>query len=63
MSKAMTIAGMVVAGLIGLIFALDLVGGESFGPFGGASKTMDIGALVSAAILGYLSRDAFREAR
>jgi len=60
MSKAMTIAGMVVAGLIGLMFALDLAADI---PFGGHSNLMDIGAIVSAAILGYLSWDAFRDAR
>lgn len=59
MSKALTIAGMVVAGLVGLIFAMDLAVGV---PFGGASKIMDIGAVISAAILGYLSWDAFRDA-
>lgn len=58
MSKAMTIAGMVVAGLIGLIFAMDLAVGI---PFGGVSPVMDIGALISSAILGYLSWDAFRD--
>lgn len=59
MSKAMTIAGMVVAGLIGLLFAADLLVSI---PFGGHSTVMDVGAIVSAAILGYLSWDAYRDA-
>ena len=32
-------------------------------PFDGASKTMDVGAVVAAAILGYLSWDELREVR
>ncbi|MCC6492470.1 MAG: hypothetical protein IT424_05560 [Pirellulales bacterium] len=60
MSKAMTIAGMVVAGLVGLIFLLDLIVGM---PFGKANLVMDVGALVCAAILGYLSWDALRDVR
>ena len=60
MSKAMTILGMVVAGLVGLVFVLDLVAGI---PFGGASMMMNIGAIIGAAILGYLSWDAMRDIR
>jgi uncharacterized membrane protein YuzA (DUF378 family) len=60
MSKALTIVGMVVAGLVGLLFAVDLVASI---PFGGASKMMNIGALIGAAILGYLSWDAMRDIR
>lgn len=60
MSKAMTILGMAVAGLVGLVFVLDLAVGI---PFDRANLTMDIGALLAAAILGYLSWDALREVR
>ena len=60
MSKAMTIVGMVVAGLVGIVFVLDLAAGI---PFGGLSMMMDIGAVISSAILGYLSWDAFREVK
>ncbi|MBA3484619.1 MAG: hypothetical protein H0T51_22675 [Pirellulales bacterium] len=60
MSKAMTIVGMVVAGLVGLVFLLDLVAGITFG---GASVMMNIGAIIGAAILGYLSWDAMRDIR
>lgn len=60
MSKAMTILGMVVAGLVGLAFLLDLAVGI---PFDGANWVMDVGALLAAAILGYLSWDALRDVR
>jgi len=60
MSKAMTILGMVVASLVGLVFVLDLAVGI---PFDRANMVMDIGALIAAAILGYLSWDALREVR
>jgi hypothetical protein len=56
----MTILGMVVAGLVGLVFILDLAVGI---PFDRANLVMDIGALIAAAILGYLSWDALREVR
>ncbi len=65
MSKAMTIAGLVVAGLIGLVFTADLLLGM---PFGGTSDRpwgmmMDIFSVISAGILGYLSWHAMREIR
>ncbi|RIK79410.1 MAG: hypothetical protein DCC67_10580 [Planctomycetota bacterium] len=60
MSKAMTIVGMVVAALVGLTFLLDLAVGV---PFGRASLVMDVGALIAAALLGYLSWDAMQEVR
>lgn len=59
MSKALTIVGMVVAGLVGAAFAADLAIGI---PFDGASMIMDVGAVGASAILGYLSWDAFRDA-
>jgi hypothetical protein len=58
MAKAMSIAGMIVAGLVGLMFAVDPILGF---PFGGASLLMDIGFVVSAGILAYLSWNAFRD--
>lgn len=60
MSKALTIAGMVVSGLVALVFAVDLAVGI---PFDKASILMDVGAIVAAALLGYLSWDALREIR
>jgi hypothetical protein len=62
MAKAMSIAGMVVAGLLALIFGLDLVPGLGI-PFSGVEKVTDIGFLISATILGYLSWNAFRDSR
>jgi hypothetical protein len=60
MPKALTISGLAVAGLVFLIFALDLALGM---PLGRLSKTMDILFLVAAAVLGYISWTAFREQR
>jgi hypothetical protein len=60
MSKALTIVGMVVAGLVGLVFLLDLALSI---PFDRASILMDIGALLAAGLLGYLSWDAMRDVR
>jgi hypothetical protein len=58
MAKAMSIAGMAVAGLIVFAFGADLILGI---PFSGASKTADTGFLVSGAILAYLSWSAYRD--
>lgn len=60
MGKGLTIVGMVVAGLIGLVFAVDLAAGI---PFDGAKPIMNIGAIIASAILAYLSWDAMRDAR
>ncbi|MCH8840243.1 MAG: hypothetical protein IH831_06120 [Planctomycetes bacterium] len=60
MSKAMTIFGMVVAGLLALVFTLDMIVGI---PFQGAKRGMDLGLLTAAAILGFLSYTTFREQR
>ena len=60
MGKAMSIAGMVVAGLIAFLFGFDLA--LAF-PFSRANTIMDIGFLVCGAILGYLSWNAFRDNR
>ena len=57
MAKAMSIFGMAVAALLLLAFGLDPILGI---PFGGANIAMDIGFAVCAAILGYMSWDAFR---
>jgi hypothetical protein len=60
MSKAMTIVGMVVAGLVGLLFMLDLAVGI---PFSKASLLMDVGGMIAALLLGYLSWDAMKDIR
>jgi len=60
MSKALTILGMVVAGLVGFIFALDWLTGI---PFSGADWRMNLGAIIAAALLAYLAWDAMRDVR
>lgn len=62
MAKAMSIAGMIVAGLLALIFLADVIPGVNI-PFGGISMTTDLGFVVSALILAFLSWSAFREAK
>jgi len=58
MAKAMSIAGLVVAGLLALIFTADLAVGI---PFGRVGTITDVGFLVSSVILCYLSWNAFRD--
>jgi drug/metabolite transporter (DMT)-like permease len=60
MSKALTILGMVVAGILGVVFLLDWILGF---PFNGADWRMNLGAVIAAALLGYLSWDAMRDVR
>lgn len=59
MGKAMSIAGLVVGGVLALAFALDLVLGV---PFGGKVPLMNVGFLVCGLILAYLGWSAFRDA-
>jgi hypothetical protein len=58
MGKVMSIAGMVIGGLLAIAFALDLLAST---PFGRKSPLMDIGFLVCSGILFYLSLNVFRE--
>jgi hypothetical protein len=58
MAKALTFAGMGVAGLLVLLFGLDLAIGV---PFGKASLFMDAAILICAAALGYMSWSTYRE--
>ena len=58
MPKALCIVGMVIAGLLVILFGLDLAIGI---PFGKTSAVMSIGFIVCAAILGYVSWSTFRE--
>ncbi len=60
MAKAMSIAGMIVAGLLALIFVADLAVGVPFGRYG---TMTDVGFVVSSLILAYLSWNAFRDAK
>jgi uncharacterized membrane protein YwaF len=58
MPKVLTIIAMVIAGLVLLIFALDAAIGV---PFKKASLMMDIGFIICALALGYLSWTTYRE--
>jgi hypothetical protein len=60
MGKAMSIAGMVVGGVIGSAFALDLA--TQF-PFGRRVPMMDIGFFLCGAILAYLSWNALQDTK
>jgi hypothetical protein len=60
MAKAMSIAGMIVAGLLALIFIADLAVGIPFGRYG---TMTDVGFVISSLILAYLSWNAFRDAK
>ncbi len=59
MPRALSISGIVVAILLVLVFGLDVT--PLAFPFGGASPSMDIGFIIAAAILGYLSWSTLRE--
>ena len=61
MGKAMAVTGMVVGGLVAVMFALDLF--TAF-PFGGSSKggaLSDIGMALCGAIVAYLGWNSFRD--
>jgi hypothetical protein len=60
MGRAMAIAGMVIGGLIGSIFLLDLI--IQF-PFGRRVVLMDLGFFLCGAILAYLSWNALRDVK
>jgi len=58
MPKAFCIVGLVVAVLLILLFGLDLGAGI---PFSKYSMNMDIGVLICAGMLGYMSWKTYRE--
>jgi hypothetical protein len=58
MAKALCMTGLVVAGLVAILFAADLVAGF---PFGKASIFMDVSLLVCAIVLGLISWMTLRE--
>lgn len=58
MPKALCISGLVVAGLVIILFATDLAVGI---PFKRASVMMDVSFLASAALLGVISWFTLRE--
>ena len=59
MGKAMSIAGMVVGGLLALAFILNLALGIPFGGKGGL--VANLGFAVSGLMLAYLGWNAYRE--
>ena len=58
MPKALCISGLVVAGLVIILFAADLAIGI---PFRRASIMMDVALLISASLLGVISWFTLRE--
>ncbi len=60
MSKLMPLVGMVLAGLIGILFLADLAAGF---PFGRVSVPADVGFVVASAITGYLSWSLINRSR
>ncbi|MDZ4819567.1 MAG: hypothetical protein SGJ20_11395 [Planctomycetota bacterium] len=58
MAKAFAIFGMAVAIIFFLVFTMDLATGL---PFSKASVVADVGFMVSALALGYISWTTFRE--
>jgi hypothetical protein len=63
MGKAMSVAGLVVGGLVATMYALDLFLSI---PFGGPSKGgafSDIGMAICGAIVAYLGWNAFRDVK
>ncbi len=58
MPKALAISGMVIAGLLVLMFGLDLAVQI---PFGRASLAMDVAILICGGVLGYMSWSTYRE--
>jgi hypothetical protein len=60
MEKWLCWSSMGVAGLLLLLFLLDLI--LDF-PFGGISKAVDIVSIVASAVVLYLAWDAFKDLR
>jgi len=58
MPKILSIFGMAVSAVLLVIFGMDLA--MKF-PFDGQSGAMDIGFLICAAVLGYMSWNSFRD--
>lgn len=57
--KRVVIGSMIVAGLVALFAVLDIFMGIPFS--GEKTKMMDIMFIISAAIVGYLAWDAYRD--
>ena len=64
MGKLMSVAGMVIGGLVAVAFILDLFLGIPFGGTDrGGSMLTNIGLALCGGILAYLGWNAFREVR
>jgi hypothetical protein len=65
MAKVFSMFGLLVALVLLVLFGMDLAMGDptqgSGWPFMGFSKTMDIGFIVAAVLLAYLSFTTYRE--
>ena len=65
MPKVLCIVGLVAAGLLAIVFLLDLIlmfaGMQSVAPFRGLSPVLDVVFLIAALGLGWLSFSTFRE--
>jgi hypothetical protein len=59
-SKMLPLTGMIIAGLIGILFLADLAAGF---PFRRVSVGLDIGFFLASVILAYLSWSLFEKAR
>lgn len=60
MSKAMPLLGLILSGLIGILFLADLAAGF---PFRRVSIGLDVGFVVACMILAYLSWTLLEKAR
>ncbi|MEZ6142657.1 MAG: hypothetical protein R3B84_19015 [Zavarzinella sp.] len=64
MQKWMCLGSMIVAGLVLILCALDLVIGVPFSGEGfGAFLLPDIGGIIASAVLLYLAFDAFKDVK
>jgi hypothetical protein len=61
MAKAMSVAGMVIGGLLLLLFSLDLALKTPFGRVAGVIP--DLGLAICGGILAYLGWNAFRDVK
>ena len=61
MAKAMSVAGMVIGGLLALLFTLDLALKMPFGRVAGVIP--DLGLAICGAVLAYLVWNAFRDVK
>ncbi len=62
MEKWFCYGSMGAAGLVFLLFLLDIIPGVNI-PFGGTSMIIDILGLISAAVVFFLGFDAYRDLR